>query len=91
MIVICKLVTGAPMDHLYGIVKSNLFFLYSNYKNKNFISKQAWASSNAIKINKEMAFLPLAGQCWIITIPYLQCHTGINLVNEFEPSLTPQG
>ena len=27
-----------------------------------------------------MAFLPLAGQCWIITIPYLQCHTRINLV-----------
>ena len=46
------------MCHQYGIVKSNLFFLYSNYKNKNFISKQAWASSNAIKINKKWHSCP---------------------------------
>ena len=67
------------MYHSYGIVKSNLFFLYSNYKKKLYL-KTSLGPIYAIKINKEMAFLPLAGQCWIITIPYLYCHTRLHLV-----------
>ena len=66
------------MYHSYDIVNSNLFFILQ--LQKKICLKTILGPIYAIKINKEMAFLPLAGQCWIITIPYLHCHTRINLV-----------
>ena len=73
------------MCHQYGIVKSNLFLCTSTTKKKLYL-KTSLGPIYAIKINKEMAFLPLAGQCWIITIPYLYCHTRLHLVMVLNPT-----
>ena len=60
MLVICKIVTCAPMYHSYDIVNSNLFFILQ--LQKKICLKTILGPIYAIKINKEMAFLPLAGQ-----------------------------